>query len=351
MTAVLIHATGVIQPQGRRNWQHTIERPVDFRTGRVASSLSGAELAELLAVHPDGTAPFWGTHRYYTKVMAQVSPGDVVFFTGKGHVLAVARLGVLLDNPGTADALWTPHPKHGSYRHVYSLAPLRFTEMPYPEFRARGGFGVADDFRGLRLIADARVDRLLSEFAPEIPPPSVSSSTDDDDYDAVDEAVAIDLRWRHELDIEVHATATAHVPPRGASEMRRGESALVQDYVRSLAGEARVCRYATAVGVTDVDVHLGDRHELIEAKSSAARPHLRQALAQLLDYAPALGEPRPDTLSVLVPRRPDDSGIALLHGYGVDCVHRRPDGTYARLAAPPGKVQGLRDLWQRSPQV
>ncbi|WP_225755654.1 hypothetical protein [Actinotalea sp. Marseille-Q4924] len=176
MTSVLIHATGVAVAQGRRNWATTIETPVDFRSGAVAAALSGAERRRLEEVHPEGRAPIWGAHRYHSAKMAQLDPGDVVIFTGNSRVLAIGRIGLLTDNPSLADALWPRHPAHGSYRHVYSLEPFAFTDIPYREFRTRGGFGVADDFRGLRLITGPKADQLLAEFADEIPGESVRRS-------------------------------------------------------------------------------------------------------------------------------------------------------------------------------
>lgn len=169
MTSVLIHATGVGVPQGRRNWARTIERDVDLRSGDVASALRGDEAARFAEVHPSGRAPVWGTHRYYTKIAAQLEPDDVVIFTGNSRVLAIGRIGVLTDNADLADALWPRHATHGSYRHVYTLEPLSFVGIPYPEFRRRGGFGIADDFRGLRLLTGERADGLLAEFEAEIP--------------------------------------------------------------------------------------------------------------------------------------------------------------------------------------
>jgi len=353
VTAVLIHASGIHLTPGRRNWEHTIERAVDFRVGPLAKSLAPWERAELERLHPDGGAQFWGTHSYYSAQVARLAAGDVVVFTGNGRVLAVGRIGLLTDNAALADALWPRHPRHGSYRHVYSLAPLDFVEIPYPEFRTRGGFGVADDFRGLRVLTDARADEILAEFTDEIPLP-VDAPTlspveqelrDVQVYEEADAALEADLSWVHELRIETLSTGDSLVRPRAASTIHRGENLLVHHYAQSLAPTARCCRYTTQVGVTDLDVFLDGRHELVEAKSSAARLCVRQALAQLLDYAPSLGEEKPDSLAALFPSRPDETAVELLRRYGVACIYREATGHFTRLDAPPAASQAVSALW------
>ena len=354
VTAVLIHASGIHVAQGRRNWEHTIAATVDFRAGRVADSLAPWERTELERLHSDGRARCWGTHSYYSAQMARLAAGDVVIFTGRGRVLAIGRIGLLTDSVALADALWPHHPRHGSYRHAYSLAPLDFVDIPYPEFRTRGGFGVADDFRGLRVLTDARADEILAAFADEIPWPvdaPAHSPIERDlleaqDYGVADAALAAELSWVRELRLEIRSVGDAHVRARAASTMHRGENLMVHHYVETLPPGSSSCRYDTAIGVTDLNVHYANgRHELVEAKSSSSRTHVRQALAQLLDYAPALGDAKPDSLAVLLPSRPSDSAVALLHRYGVDCVFRREDGSYERHTAPPETAAAISALW------
>lgn len=359
MTAVLIHPSGIGRADGARNWRRTMEHPVDFQAGPVAATLSDDERAVLDRLHPDGTAPLWGTHRFHEPRVAQLAPGDIVVLTGKKLVLGFGRVGFLTDNAELGDLLWAPHPGHGSYRFVYSLAPIRFAELPQSEFRARGGFGARDDFRQLRVVTGVRAEDIVAEFAAEIPPAAAGLSLSSAEravqrlqaYEDADRAVASDLSWVRELTIEIRSLGDARVRGRAASTMHRGENLLVHHYVQTLPREARWCRYDTPVGVTDLDVHLNGAHELIEAKSSAERGSIRQALAQLLDYAPSLGRDVPDVLTVLVPDRPSESALALLHRYGVDCVHRAPDGSYRRLAAPEVAVRAVAGLWSADPDA
>lgn len=359
MNAVLIHPSGVGNSAGARNWQNTIERPVNFRGGRIAAVLSAGEQSTLDRLHPDGAAPFWGTHRFHEARVAQLEPGDVVAFTGKKLVLGFGRIGLLTDNARLGDLLWPQHPEHGSYRFVYSLAPIVFADVPQSEFRSRGGFGEHDDFRRLRVLTGADAQEFLTEFAVEIPAPVGSATASPverrmqelHDYEEADTDVARDLSWVRTLPIEIRSVEDAPVRARPAAIMHRGENLLVHDYVQSLPRAARWCRYDTPAGVTDLDVHLGAAHELVEAKSSTGRSQIRQALAQLLDYAPALGHNKPDVLTVLVPSRPSESAVELLHRYGIDCVFRSADGVYERLRAPAGPAVTVAGLWSTSTEV
>lgn len=86
----------------------------------------------------------------------------------------------------------------------------------------------------------------------------------------------------------VHTTTTSASIKPSERLIRRGEQSLVRAYAASLGARTSVRRTFTAAGVTDlwVDGPAGTE-QLIEAKSSSDHPYVRQALARLLDYAPA----------------------------------------------------------------
>lgn len=358
MTAVLIHNSGIGTTVGARNWRATIETAASYRDPVRARTLTAGELRTLEELHPEGRAQFWGTHRFYQGYMRRLAPGDGVIFPGRGKIVGMGRVGLLTDNVALGDSLWSPHPKHGSYRYVYSLAPLALMDMPQVNFRRRGGFTKNDVFRGLRLLDGPRAAQLLAAFAAEIPAPTAASLSPLEQaidevrsYEAEDDRVADELPGDPtELPIEDPSGARVVVGPRAGYEMRRGESLLVKAYVAWL-GERAVgtFRMRTPAGVTDLHIRwAGERegeHELVEAKSSTDRVYVRQALAQLLDYAPSLGRPV-SCISALFPSRPDADSIALLHRYGVSCVFRTPDGSFARVDAPADSQRVVASLWE-----
>jgi len=50
-------------------------------------------------------------------------------------------------------------------------------------------------------------------------------------------------------------------------------------------------------------------------------------------------------LAALLPDKPSQSVIALLHRYGVDCIFRTAPGEYDRLDAPTEARSHLRQRW------
>jgi hypothetical protein len=72
-----------------------------------------------------------------------------------------------------------------------------------------------------------------------------------------------------------------------------------------------------------------DNQELIEAKGTLTRDHLRHAVGQLLDYGRFADA---KTHAVLVPSKPRDDLLAYLAAVRIDAIY--PDGdTWARVKA------------------
>lgn len=102
----------------------------------------------------------------------------------------------------------------------------------------------------------------------------------------------------------------------------RSEADLVKRYVSWLAIRrgATVVRQAipTAGGrLMYTDVFVVETRELIEAKASSSREHMRAALGQILDYARYVDH---SSLAVLVPSKPADEMVSLLIAHGVGSI-------------------------------
>ncbi len=114
----------------------------------------------------------------------------------------------------------------------------------------------------------------------------------------------------------------------------RREARLVRAYRLFLADQSLTARrFFCPSGISDMYLETAEGGEVIEAKSEAGHRHVRQALAQLLDYAPY----SPSTvhrLTALFPEAPDRDDMRFLHRYGVDCVHREPAGGFVRTPRP-----------------
>jgi hypothetical protein len=100
----------------------------------------------------------------------------------------------------------------------------------------------------------------------------------------------------------------------------------------------------TPAGIADLHLTGPDGTEIIEAKRSSDHRFVREALAQLLDYAPHSPLPA-DRLATLLPVRPADADIALLHRYGIDCLFRTTPGAFQRSPAPAAAREYMQKRW------
>jgi hypothetical protein len=115
--------------------------------------------------------------------------------------------------------------------------------------------------------------------------------------------------------------------------VHRAESLLLQAY-RNWLGDDSDKRLKVKTGLTDYYIEREDGAEILEAKGSADHVHVRQALAQLLDYR-RFSEKPVARLSALFPQRPGPMSIDLLHDYGIDCVYLNDRDEFVREAAGP----------------
>jgi hypothetical protein len=139
-------------PEARRHWADTLDRPVAYREPRYADVLTDAERAALAVEHPTGLARFWGATPQHDKKMDTLADGDIVLLTGRKHVRAVGAVGCLLRNDEFARRLWTPDPARCLWRNVYSFRAYRPVSIRYEEIWALPGFTTGDNFMGLRFL-------------------------------------------------------------------------------------------------------------------------------------------------------------------------------------------------------
>lgn len=114
----------------------------------------------------------------------------------------------------------------------------------------------------------------------------------------------------------------------------RVEGELVKRYVRWL----EVHRGATAVRQAIptaaghrmyTDIFVKESGELIEAKASSSRTHIRHALGQILDYSRYVEHA---TLAILVPTEPEIDMVQLLLAHGVGVIWEKRSGVFVSAA-------------------
>jgi hypothetical protein len=325
-------------PDAWRHWEDTLDKPVDFMTPERRPALSAEERSDLERLHPSGLARFWGATGNHDAKMSQLGTGDVILFTGGKLVRAVGEVGYSFRNAIFADTLWKPHQGRGSYRNVYSLLSFQPTEIPYKEIWELPGFNVGDNFMGLRFVDDVKGANLIEGLR-------IETSTSALDAYRTESHVAVVLGGAQTIALEaIHTPSTTYERTAGTTLVHRAEALLVDNFRATLDSRLQVCRTRSAAGITDLYIVDHGQAEIVEAKRDAGQVYVRQALAQLLDYA--AHSPDPVTrLTALFPTEPVTGGVGLLHRYGCDCVFRNSDGSFTRLPAPRSAFEHMAKRW------
>ncbi|MFF7889292.1 hypothetical protein ACH40F_51760 [Streptomyces sp. NPDC020794] len=327
-------------PAARRHWRDTLDNAVDFTHTVRAPLLTPSQREQLQGFHPGGSARFWGATGRQDRKMERLSPGDVVLFTGLNHVRGIGEIGALFRNAAFADSMWGADEDNGSWHNVYSLLSFTPVEIPYTEIWDLPGFNAGDNFMGLRILDPEKAATVLDGLG-------IETQTEARDDDSLQEPVARALRTHTDI-VDGEALRTPSTRYRLEERelvVHRTEAFLVQEYVGFL-GVDRPQRLRTPAGITDLHLALPDGSEVVEAKRASSRRFVREALAQLLDYAPHTPQPA-IRLSALFPERPADRDLELLHRYGVDCVHRTDPMTFERTPAPQETRASMMPLWQQ----
>lgn len=119
--------------------------------------------------------------------------------------------------------------------------------------------------------------------------------------------------------VEAYVQARPDEPPVAV----RREAELVRGYLEWLKTQGReTVRHRIPIpegGHLFTDAYDKTTEELIEAKASAARVHVRAGLGQVLDYSRYLDHKR---RSLLLPQRPSEDLVELLHTYKVGVIWR-----------------------------
>ena len=337
MTQVVIQPS-YGRPASRRRWSDTLGKPVAFGEPGFLRLLTEEQYARLLTMHPTGQARFWGATSTHDKNMGRLATGDVVLFTGLSHIQAVGEVGYSFRNKPFADRLWAPDPDSGGWSNVYSLLTFELVSIPYEEVWRLPGFNEGDNFVGLRFLDEQKGKDVLDGLRIE-----TRTSTE---QDARDEQAVIDTLSAETQIIDseaVHTSEASYERTPGTTIVHRAEALLVAEYEETLTNLS-VKRIRTPAGVTDLYVTGPNGAEVIEAKSGSDRRFVRQALGQLLDYAPHSPAPA-SRLAALFPGRPAEPDIALLHRYGIDCIYRTEPNVFARREAPAETRTHMQKLW------
>lgn len=219
---------------------------------------------------------------------------------------------------------------------------LRLTEYPITDLWSIEGFKTDDYVYGQRLVSGDKAARVIDAF-------SISASATEAELDVELDAAArsmgvpsrvvpvervhADVVWQ-----ELAARKVAHA---------RVEAQLIRLY-RSFRQDVEFSSFVTKSGKR-ADLYYADGSvvEVIEAKSLATHEKVREAAAQLLDYAAHSPEPA-TRLTGLFPQRPNQEGVDFMHRLGIDCAYRTDDGLFRTESADEERRRYMYPVWRDS---
>jgi 5-methylcytosine-specific restriction protein A len=173
------------------------------------------------------------------------------------------------------------------------------------------------------------------------------------DYERVDQDVITRAKTTNAYPVSVGVAATRLPEPKmvepkrkQASESRRAaqpsliadlrQSHLRDQYLKKLRKQehevfAYQIKIAGTTTILKTDLYDATEHELYSVRGESNREEVRRAIGQLKDYVRHI-RPRNPKLSVVLPERPHDDLLNLLHTEGIDVVHQDDTG-YVRCSA------------------
>ncbi|MCG8915505.1 hypothetical protein L6E12_06865 [Actinokineospora sp. PR83] len=323
----------------RKRADDTLEQEVPFVVPQRYGLLTREQRDALHALHPRGSARFWGATAFQDRKLDQLRTGDVVLFTGAGKIRGIGEVGYVFRNAEFAATLWEADKGKEPFTNVFSLQSFRSVDYPYSKLQEVCGYDKGDNFMGLRLIRGELVDAILAEF-------HITPSAEVAETAALEEAVAKALESGSKVvqPESVRTHATSYRKEAGEIFVNRAEALLVEEYRQHLTG-VEVSRLKTPVGYTDLYVLGPDGHEILEAKSTGDHQMVRLAVGQLLDYAFHHSGPV-SRLSALFPWRPTEMDVKYLNQLGIDCLYRVGHGEFRREDAPAERRTHLRGMWE-----
>ncbi|MEV0053524.1 hypothetical protein AB0H34_23860 [Saccharopolyspora shandongensis] len=281
---------------------------------------------------------FWERTEFHDKTMRSVRTGDVVLFTWGNHVRRIGTVGVSFRNPAFGDLLWREPGDDERFPNVFSLLGVDDVELPYSVLWKVRGIKHGDIFRQGRVITDLRMANDILE--------AIGVRTAEAEHfetklrKAADESLTSKVTLQLERMLKER---TEYQAPGRAVHVNRTEAKLVQEYDKAHP-DIDFVRVSSSAGITDLQTSDGGESELIEAKGDNTRRRVREAVAQLLHYAPE-SEHGVDRLTALFPARPNDDDIRYLHRLGIDCVYRTGPLEFEREPAPSTHRQHMRQIW------
>lgn len=268
-----------------------------------------------------GRAAFMGwkpsDHEIGTRFVEKIQPGDVILIARRHHFEPeIVGFGIARGNARRSlNAVRTPQ-SFGTVRRLSPFVPVSRAPKGVPVIEVLHHTSALARLHPNSRDAHAQVcrwmDKLLSRNHQHSKEPE---SKDEGLVQNATEAQLVDSPKHHQLDYIVQSREET-------KKARKDEARLLISYRRWLKRQGRVLA-AAKHGKLQCDAFEKARCNLIEAKSSTRREHIRMAAGQLLDYAfqieTKFGKPN---MAILLPREPEPNSVNWLPQLNISLIWR-----------------------------
>jgi hypothetical protein len=260
-----------------------------------------------------------GDHHIGTRFVEKIAPGDVILIARRHHFAPeIVGLGIAKGKARrTIKPLSAPE-NFGTARRLSRFIPVSRAPEGVPIIEVLQHTSALARLHPNTRDADARVCRWMEQLlSPNHKnPPKRARAKGSGASQNTTEAQLVDSPKHHQLDYIVRSREQT-------TKAKKDEARLLMAYRSWLKRQGRVL-VAAKYGKLQCDAFERARRNLIEAKSSTSREHIRMAAGQLLDYAFQIegkfGKPH---MAILLPQEPEQNLVNWLPQLTISLVWRK----------------------------
>ena len=260
-----------------------------------------------------------GDHQIGDRFAHEIAPGDVVLIARRHRFEPeIVGFGIVRgEAQRSIKSLKTPQ-SFGAMRKLSPFVPISRVPTRVPVIDALRHTSALAKLHPSSREAHALVcnwmDRLLAREAKQNSGKDFLARAEPKDQNSKDTQI-VDSPRHHQLDYIVRSK-------RQVKTAKKSEARLLMGYSRWLKRQGRTLATAKS-GKLQCDGFEKDRRNLIEAKSSISREHIRMAVGQLLDYTFQIETKFGKTnMAILLPREPERNSVNWLLQLNISLIWR-----------------------------
>lgn len=258
-----------------------------------------------------------GRHPIADRFVTDIAPGDVILIARRHHwAPEIVGFGVVQGPAGrSVPGVKTPA-KFGAARRLFPFVPKseapRHLEIVEILHHTSSLIRLHPETNERHFQVCQWMERLLPRNRSKSPFQEIPTRIGND---IADDLRLVDSPNHYQLDYIIKSR-------KQVIRAKKEEAVLLIAYQRWLKKRGRSL-VTTRHGRLQCDAFEAETRNLIEAKTSIRREHIRMAVGQLLDYSFQIEKKFPKThMAILLPQKPPPSSVSWLHRYKVSLIWR-----------------------------